>query len=219
MASLLDVGYVTPRGQDKLPSTGEHLDVRVTKEGKDINPNTIRSLLTRLKVGKDKKPLWQQQGDKFNPSFPITSDHGPRIAPTKGASTYHRGVDFGVAGNTPLTWEGPGSFTPGQGYGTIKTTDAQGTPYEVKLLHTMGGKQASAPTADANIQASMQPKGQPGDTYIFVGGRKAKQETPEDFLMTYIKESMLGKSSQVNSMIDPTAMLTQAFSQTPNYLS
>ena len=219
MASLLDVGYVTPRGQDTLPSTGEHLDVRVTKEGKYIDPSTIRSLLTRLKVGKDKKPLWQQQGDKFSPSFPITSGYGPRIAPTKGASTYHQGVDFGVAGNTPLTWEGPGSFTPGQGYGTIKTTDAQGTPYEVKLLHTKGGKQVDAPPTSTSIPANMQLKAQPGDTYIFVGGRKTKQKTPEDFLMSYIKESMLGKSPQVNSMIDPTAMLTQAFSQTPNYLS
>ena len=49
MASLIDVGYVSPLNEDVLPSTGAHLDVRVRKDGKYINPETIRSLLTRLK--------------------------------------------------------------------------------------------------------------------------------------------------------------------------
>ena len=52
MASELSAGYVTPAGQDVFPSTGPHLDVRVSKDGKYVDPGTIRSLLTRLKVGK-----------------------------------------------------------------------------------------------------------------------------------------------------------------------
>jgi hypothetical protein len=209
--SLTDVGYVTPAGQDVFPTTGPHLDVRVLKDGKYVDPGTIRSLLTRLKVGKERKPLWQQKGEEWNPSYTITSPFGTRVAPTKGASTQHMGQDYGISGGTPLAWEGPGTFTPGKGYGTIKTTDAQGTPYEIRLLHTKGGKPVeAAPT--------VQPQMAPADTYIIVGGRK-KQTTPESFLSAYLQQSLAGETPEVQSMIDPVGMLTQAFSQTPNYLT
>jgi len=209
--SLTDVGYVTPAGQDIFPTTGPHLDVRVLKDGKYVDPGTIRSLLTRLKVGKERKPLWQQKGEEWHPSYTITSPFGTRVAPTKGASTQHMGQDYGIAGGTPLAWEGPGTFTPGKGYGTIKTTDPQGTPYEIRLLHTKGGKQSEAlPTA--------QPQATPADTYIIVGGQK-KEPTPEGFLNAYLRQSLNVESPEVRSMIDPVGMLTQAFSQTPNYLT
>jgi hypothetical protein len=209
--SLTDVGYVTPAGQDVFPTTGPHLDVRVLKDGKYVDPGTIRSLLTRLKVGKEKKPLWQQKGEEWNPSYTITSPFGTRVAPTKGASTQHMGQDYGIAGGTPLAWEGPGTFTPGKGYGTIKTTDAQGTPYEIRLLHTKGGKPTEAtPTT--------QPQVAPADTYILVGGTK-KHTTPESFLSAYLQQSLGAETPEVQSMINPIGMLTQAFSQTPNYLT
>ena len=208
---MLDVGYVAPAGQDVFPTTGPHLDVRVLKEGKYVDPGTIRSLLTRLKVGKERKPLWQQTGEEWKPSFTITSPFGARQAPTKGASTQHLGQDYGIAGGTQLAWEGPGTFTPGKGYGTITTTDPQGTPYEIRLLHTKGGKQA-----EGGGQLPETPKTS-GDTYILVGGRKATQE-PEDFLGSYI-QSLTARTPQVQSMIDPVQMLTSAFSQTPNYLT
>jgi len=211
MASLTDVGYVTPAGQDVFPTTGPHLDVRVLKDGKYVDPGTIRSLLTRLKVGKDRKPLWQQKGEEWSPSYTITSPFGPRTAPTKGASTQHMGQDYGIAGGTPLAWEGPGSFIPGKGYGTIKTTDPQGTPYEIRLLHTKGGKQTE--TAPA-----VQPEVAPGDTYIVIGGRK-KDLTPQSFLSSYLQQSLSAEAPEVRSMIDPVSMLTQAFNQTPNYLT
>jgi len=144
MAGSIDVGYVARPGEDIFPTTGPHLDVRIfNKEGKAVNSETLRSLLTSLKVGKERKPLWQQQGESWVPAAPITSKYGPRVAPTAGASTFHLGTDYGVSGGTPLTWEGPGTFTPNKGYGTIKTTDQQGTPYEIRLLHTKGGKPAA----------------------------------------------------------------------------
>lgn len=221
MASFLEAGYVAPTGKDVLPSTGEHLDVRVSKDGKYVDPGTIRSLLTRLKVGKERKPLWQQQGEQWKPSFAITSGYGPRKAPTKGASTYHPAHDYAVAGNTPLFWEGPGTFTPGKGYGVIKTTDAQGTPYEVKLLHTMGGKGTTVAGAPPSpLQAKPQAQAaSPGDTYIFIGGRGQKKDDSADFLTSYIQQSLMGGTPEIKSGFDPTAMLAQAFNQTPNYLS
>jgi len=211
MASLTDVGYVTPAGQDVFPSTGPHLDVRVLKDGKYVDPGTIRSLLTRLKVGKERKSLWQEEAGKWSPSYTITSPFGPRAAPTKGASTQHMGQDYGIAGGTPLAWEGPGTFTPGKGYGTIKTTDPQGTPYEIRLLHTKGGKPSEAAPA-------MQPTAAPADTYIVIGGRN-KELTPKSFLSSYLQQSLAAETPEVRSMIDPVSMLTQAFGQTPNYLT
>lgn len=211
MASLTDVGYVTPAGQDVFPTTGPHLDVRVLKDGKYVDPGSIRSLLTRLKVGKDRKPLWQQKGETWSPSYTITSPFGQRTAPTKGASTQHMGQDYGIAGGTPLAWEGPGTFTPGKGYGTIKTTDPQGTPYEIKLLHTKGG-------TPGEVTPTVQPEATSGDTYIVIGGRK-KDLTPQSFLSSYLQQSLASEAPEVRSMIDPVAMLTQAFGQTPNYLT
>lgn len=211
MASLTDVGYVAPAGQDVFPTTGPHLDVRVLKDGKYVDPGTIRSLLTRLKVGKERKSLWQEEAGKWSPSYAITSPFGPRTAPTKGASTQHMGQDYGIAGGTPLAWEGPGSFTPGKGYGTIKTTDPQGTPYEIRLLHTKGGKPTEAAPA-------MQLTAAPADTYIVIGGRN-KELTPKSFLSSYLQQSLAAEAPEVRSMIDPVSMLTQAFAQTPNYLT
>lgn len=211
MASRLDVGYVAAPGEDIFPTTGPHLDVRVLKDGKYIDPGTIRSLLTRLKVGKEQKPLWQQQGEEWKPGFTITSPFGKRTAPTAGASTQHMGQDYAIAAKTPLVWEGPGTFTPGEGYGTIKTTDIEGKPYEIRLLHTKGGKPsevAAVPTQQQKLQTPG------GDTYIYVmGGRKKEEDPGASFLSSYIQDSLFAQQPQIKSMINPAALLTSAFGQ------
>jgi hypothetical protein len=214
MAGLIDVGYVAKPGED-FASTGPHLDVRVLKDGKYINPETIRSLLTRLKVGKERTPLWQQQGTEWKPAAPITSGFGPRTAPTPGASTYHPAQDYGLGAGTPLAWEGPGAFIPGQGYGTIKTTDPQGNPYEIRLLHTKGGKQAelAGQTVDAQPQQNQQQA--KGNTYIIVPDSSTKEGGSQDFLASYLQNMM--QPPQLKSSINPTALLMQAINQTPNY--
>mgnify|MGYP001256692065 CR=1 FL=1 len=214
MAGLIDVGYVAKPGED-FASTGPHLDVRVLKDGKYINPETIRSLLTRLKVGKERTPLWQQQGTEWKPAAPITSGFGPRTAPTAGASTYHPAQDYGLGAGTPLAWEGPGAFIPGQGYGTIKTTDPQGNPYEIRLLHTKGGKQAelAGQTVDAQPQQNQQQA--KGNTYIIVPDSSTKEGGSQDFLASYLQNMM--QPPQLKSSINPTALLMQAINQTPNY--
>lgn len=219
MASMLDVGYVAAPGEDIFPTTGPHLDVRVLKDGKYIDPGTIRSLLTRLKVGKEKKALWQKQGEEWKPGFTITSPFGKRTAPVAGASTYHMGQDYAIGAKTPLSWEGPGTFTPGKGYGTIKTTDIEGKPYEIRLLHTKGGKEAgvTTPVAPATPQQVPTPG---GDTYIYVAGRGKKEEDAgTDFLSSYIQDSLTTQRPQLKSMIDPAAILTAAFGQTPQLMN
>ena len=213
-----DVGYVAKPGEYIFPTTGPHLDVRVLKDGQYIDPGTIRSLLTRLKVGKERKPLWQQQGEQWNPAYTITSGYGKREAPTKGASTYHLGHDYGIEGGAPLAWEGPGTFTPGRGYGSIKTTDAQGTPYEIRLLHTIGGKKSEQPAAQTLPQ--QQPNQQPGDTFIILpGGGGTQKQGGNYFLSAYVQQLMSAESPQIKSMINPAQLLMGAFNQTPNYLA
>lgn len=127
----LKVGRVADPKEDVFPTTGAHLDVRVVKpDGQYVNPETARSLLQGLVVGG--KPLFQQQGGDWVASHPITSRFGPRSAPVAGASTYHRGVDFGVGAHTPLEWRGGGRYEFADGYGVITTPDN----YQIKLLHT-----------------------------------------------------------------------------------
>lgn len=211
MVAQLDVGYVAAPGEDIFPTTGPHLDVRVLKDGKYIDPGTIRSLLTRLKVGKERKPLWQQQGEEWKPGFTITSPFGKRTAPTAGASTQHLGQDYAIGAKTPLTWEGPGTFTPGKGYGTIKTTDIEGKPYEIRLLHTKGGKPSEVAAAPPQQQQLQTPG---GDTYIYVmGGRKKEEDPAAGFLSSYIQDSLFSQQPQIKSMINPAALLTSAFEQ------
>jgi murein DD-endopeptidase MepM/ murein hydrolase activator NlpD len=83
-----------------------------------INPATWRSGLQRLKIGKSRTPLYKQEGSSWMTPYQITSGFGPRKAPTAGASTDHKGIDYGIAGGEPLFWEGPGTFKPGSGYGS-----------------------------------------------------------------------------------------------------
>lgn len=220
--SFQNVGFVAKPGEDIFPTTGPHLDVRVLKDGQYVDPGTIRSLLTRLKVGKDRKSLWQQQGEQWNPNFAITSLYGKRVAPTKGASTYHLGQDYGIPGGTELAWEGGGTFTPGRGYGSIKTTDAQGTPYEVRLLHTVGGKAFDQKSGQQQQQAVPMPQiAQQGDTFIYLPSTalSERRQSPDNFLALYAQEVLKNKAQPVQSMINPAQMLINAFSQTPNYLA
>lgn len=128
----MKVGKVAHPSQDVFPTTGPHLDVRIMKNGEYINPESARSILQHLKVGG--QPLYSQQGTEWKPSYQVTSGFGPRPAPTAGASSYHRGVDYAVSHGVPLEWEGGGSYTRGPGYGQI---DIPG--YRIKLLHTVPG--------------------------------------------------------------------------------
>jgi hypothetical protein len=213
----LPVGYVARTGEDIFPTTGEHLDVRVLKEGKYVDPGTIRSLLTRLKVGKDQKALWSQQGEQWKSAFPITSPFGKRTAPTAGASTQHLGQDYAIAGGTPLTWEGPGTYTPQKGYGVIKTTDVQGTPYEIRLLHTKTGQKSEVQPVP---EAKETPQQRVGDTYIIMPTPKPGQAyDPYEHLSRFIGQSNMRPQFQPQQLFDPVSMLTQAATQTPNYFT
>lgn len=194
----MDVGYVAKAGEDVLPSTGPHLDVRVLKDGQYIDPSTWRSGLQNLRIGKSRTPLYRQENGKWMTPFQITSGYGPRQAPTAGASTDHKGIDYGVAGGEQLSWQGPGTFTPGQGYGSIKTPEG----YEVRLLHTKGGKEQSLQPV-----ATMQPQQAPAApqvTYNVYMRQKAQQAADpyKAFLNQFLTEQLF-QAPQTSSLMSP----------------
>ena len=75
--------------------TGPHLDFRVwdVDKGGYINPGAFTNILEV-----DGKPLTDQ--------FQMTSGYGPRNAPTAGASTMHKGIDYATPEGTPVTIRG-----------------------------------------------------------------------------------------------------------------
>lgn len=189
MAGIFHAGYIAKPGEDIFPTTGPHLDVRVKKDGQYIDPATWRTGLQRLKIGEQRTPLYTQGKDGFKPSFPITSGFGPRSAPTAGASTYHKGIDFGIPGGTPIYYEGAGSFKPGQGLGTIQTPEG----FEIQLLHTKGGKEIAMGMEQQTPQVS--PPQQPAQTdapqsiniIVQTGGdTEDKVITPQEQLNKYM---------------------------------
>lgn len=214
----LDVGRIATTAEDIYPTTGAHLDVRVLKDGQYIDPGTIRSLLTRLKVDKDRKALWQQQGEQWNPAYPITSGYGKRVAPTKDASTFHPAHDYGIGAGVPLAWEGPGTFTPGRGYGSIKTTDAQGTPYEIRLLHTIGGKKSEQIASQPAPTQLVPQQTKQGDTFIILPGAETAQNRGADIFLNAYKQQLLSSGvPEIKSSNNLIQLLKDAFNQTPNY--
>ncbi|MFW2106142.1 tape measure protein [Acinetobacter guillouiae] len=70
--------------------TGAHLDVRYggSRDGQKVSPEHIARL---------------QAGGKSLSSYRVSSDYGQRKAPTAGASSFHKGIDFAMPVGTPIT--------------------------------------------------------------------------------------------------------------------
>lgn len=68
--------------------TGAHLDIRVSGGGRRLTDAELARF---------------QAGGKQLSAYRKTSDYGYRNAPTKGASSFHRGVDFAMPVGTPIT--------------------------------------------------------------------------------------------------------------------
>lgn len=142
MAQFVPIGGVIDPKKDRFASTGPHLDFRVIPQfgenkGEKINPRFARSILQNVVVGEGQTPLVQKnEKGQWSWNYPITSEYGTRVAPTKGASTFHSGIDVGgIPIGTQIAYKGAGSFMPGDGMGTVSVTDEQGRPYDIQVLH------------------------------------------------------------------------------------
>jgi hypothetical protein len=224
MAGLIPIGSIADPSKDPLPSTGAHLDPRVIpkfgpRAGKKINPEEARSLLQNVLVGPNQTPLVQQTKDGWKWNFPVTSKYGPRVAPTAGASTFHEGIDLAIPTGTQLTYKGYGSFKPERGYGVLSTTDAQGNPYDIQLLHTAPAKPASVgavPNLTA-VNTSDADKSRTEDILkAFLYGAQSKETKKERTLQDELKEQLLG--SVISQALNPTSFLS-SYNATDPYMS
>jgi len=135
-------GVVARTGATGIGS-GAHLDVRWA----DGRPITAADADRFIRVA-----------GKLPSSYGVTSGYGPRRAPVPGASTFHRGVDFGTPAGQPITLTGgarlTGAMTEAQsgGGGIVGIID---TPMgQMKLLHlerVLGTPQATAAAQVSNI--------------------------------------------------------------------
>jgi len=220
MSSFVHVGRIAGPGEDELPSTAPHLDIRFIpqfgpQKGKRINPETLRTLAQNVLIGDKQIPLVQQQGDQWKWNFPITSRFGPRSAPTAGASTYHEGLDLSI-GPENIAYRGTGSFTPGKNYGKLSTTDPQGNPYDIEFLHIK--------PAVANELASAVPPAQPTPEStsnrtqdilkaFLYGAQMQGEKKPEKSMKQQLKEQVVG--GLISQAMNPMGFLSSFASSDP----
>jgi len=108
--------------------TGPHLDFRVydVSTGSYVDPSAFTDIL-------------QVNGRPLAGQYELTSGYGARKAPTAGASTFHRGLDFATPVGTPVTVVGGKYLTtfkdPGGGVMSQYAFERGGKQYEAILLH------------------------------------------------------------------------------------
>lgn len=56
-----------------------------------------------------------------------------------------------------------------------------------------------------------------GNTYIYIGGRPKKEDSTEDFLSAYIRDTLYQGTPEIKSTFDPIVTLKSIFEQNPNY--
>lgn len=223
MAGLIPVGTVVDPSQDPFATSGAHLDLRVIprfgpQKGKRINPETARTLLQNVLIGPNKIPVVQQAGKEWRWNFPITSKHGPRDTGIPGATRYHEGIDIAhesIKPGTQVVYKGYGSYQPDRGFGTLRTTDPQGNPYDIQFLHTVPGKAAEVIGGTPPPPLMLPPP---------PGQEQQKQDTrTSDILEAFMYGTQYGgkdkeeKPSLTNQLV--AGVLSQALSPQRSFLS
>jgi len=217
MAALIPAGFIVDPSKDIFPTTGAHLDPRIIPQfgpnkGKPINPRSAKFLLQNLMLGDT--PVVEQRGGNWQFNFPVTSEFGQRKAPTPGASTFHQGIDIAAPAGTAIKYRGYGSYKPGQGLGTISTTDPEGNPYDIQLLHTTPGKATEVaanttapPTSDTSSRTEDILKA------FLYGAQIGKNEKPEKTFKEQLEAQLL--NSVLTQALNPPSFLSSYVSQDP----
>jgi murein DD-endopeptidase MepM/ murein hydrolase activator NlpD len=206
-------------------STGVHGHFSVkdlqTNEYKD--PASFKHLFSGFRVGQNEIPLIRKNKKgslEFNPEtgLSLTSDYGPRNAPTRGASSYHKGWDLAGPRGTLVKYvsEG-GQYIPRAnqaGFGNQGVFITPDKRYEIGVAHLqslgkeanfLGGTPPQTPpstpdesTADAaanKILAAIfgQKEKEPTTTEQLISTlieRKLKPQKSQDFMASYLASNM-----------------------------
>ncbi len=136
-----DSWYTTTSVVLQEPSAGFR---KVIAEELYVGDNQIERTILLEEVVMDAVPKIVERGTKIPPTYikPInggrlTSKFGPRKAPTKGASSYHKGVDWAIASGSSVYASSGGVVTKagwGSGYGYVVYID-HGNGTETRYAH------------------------------------------------------------------------------------
>lgn len=168
-------------------ATGFHIHnyVKDLKTGFYIDPSTIKSAQTGVLIGEKRIPLVRRTstgGFEWNPDtgLGITSPFGKRTAPTAGASTDHKGIDFAGAAGTPIYFQGYGKALPvpsAGGYGNLMTFRTADNKYELGFGHMDKlGPEAQVYASNLNKKPAA-PVLPASDFAVYNQGQQAGQET------------------------------------------
>lgn len=155
--------------------TGAHLDVRYSGKNAPVSAEH----LARLQAGG--KPL---------SAYKMTSGYGPREAPTAGASTFHKGMDFSMSVGTPITTnhsvKSVETSNSGKGGYLSKVTFADGVV--LNLLHQSPEIMKKVPKGSTVGSASKGKAGSENDDYFKFQeeqNRQAEQAEKERLELKY----------------------------------
>jgi hypothetical protein len=206
-------------------STGPHFHFGLKKDGKQIPLNIARKdvgqYLEVLTPGsKNWSPLYssEQQGFKLNPAGTVTSEMGPRKAPTAGASTYHQGMDIAFAPGTQLRFRGTGSVATNMNAGAAGNVSSLRTgPYQLDTFHLDKVPEA-ATTRSTDAPAATQTASSDRDgrteelLKAFLYGRQS-QAKPEKSMDQQLKEQVMG--SLISQALNPASFLSSYSTNDP----
>jgi hypothetical protein len=213
-------------------STGPHAHWEVVKDGKRFPLSKARKDIGQfLQFRLPGQETWQQlyspesQGFRLNPAAVITSPMGLRTAPSPGASTNHRGEDYGFPEGTALRFLGQGSVSTHSNQGTAGNISALRTgPYELQTFHLSELPQAATtrkndatPTAapgapnteawaQAYVQNQIENQTQQGKLIDALINVMSEREKPKS-LMEQMKEGLIGGALQ--QALTPKNFLSQ----------
>ena len=206
-------------------STGPHFHFELKKDGQRIPLKIARKDIGQyLEVLTPKAKTWsplygnEQQGFSLNPAATVTSEMGPRKAPTAGASTEHGGMDIAFAPGTKLRFRGGGSVATHAGRGAAGNVASLRTgPYELGVFHLseLPNAATTRPT-DATTPGTPSVDSRTDDilkAFMYGSQLKEEEKTPETTLQDTLKGQLVG--GLISQALNPTGFLSAFRSGNP----